>query len=226
MIKIKNLYFSYAKEYFTLNNVNFSLKHNEKAIIVGGKNSGKTSLVRILLGLDRFQKGEVLINNVDVKKINFKNDISVGYIPMQPPFMENKTVEENIKYIIKLREKKKDKIEIKLNNSLGHYSLFNIKNVKVNILNYYDKIKLALARLYVRNLDLIIVDDIFAGLNDNEAEDIAELIKELIKNNNNCTCVIFAENYNIRKYFDYKTYKLELGSLIDESVENGENLWV
>lgn len=223
MIKINNLYFSYAKEYYTLHDINFNLKKGDGAIIVGDRNSGKTSLIRIILGLDKCNSGTVLINNIPVAKINYKEDVSLGYIPKQPPFIQNKTVEYNLKYVIRLREKNKELVDVKVRNTLIEYNLYSIKNVKVEHLNYYDKLLLAIARLSVRGLDLLIVDDIFIGLNEKELKDVFSNLKQLIKSNNLCSVLITTSDEDLIGGFKYRKYYLKSGSL---GLEKGEtNEW-
>ena len=102
MINISNLFFSFAKEYYTLHDINFKLKKGDGAIIIGDKDSGKTSLVRLLLGLEKPNSGTILLNNVSIDKVDFKNDLSLGYIPQTPPFIAGKSVEYNLKYILLL----------------------------------------------------------------------------------------------------------------------------
>lgn len=218
MIKINNLFFSYAKEYYTLHDINFNLKKGDGAIIVGDKNSGKTSLIRVLLGLDKFNSGSVLINNIPIGKINYKEDLSLGYIPNEPPFIKNKSVEYNLKYVIRLREKNKELVDVKVRNTLIEYNLYSIKNVKVEHLNYYDKLILAIARLSIRNLDLLIVDDIFIGLSDKEMKDVVSILKQLIKSNM-CSVLITTSDENVVSDFRYKKYYLQSGSL---SLKKGE----
>ena len=224
MIKIGDLYFSFAKEYYTLHDINFSLNKNEGAIIIGDKDSGKTSLVRLLLGLDKANSGSVLLNNIPVDKINFKADIQLGYISKDPPFIHNRSVEYNLRYLVKLRNKNKDLVDVKVKNTLISYNLYAIKNVKVNLLNYYDKLMLSIARLSIRNLDLLIIDDIFGSLNEKELGDIISNLKSLIKQNN-CAVLITTDDEKISNHFKYNKFYLNLGTLLDKKESIDEWQW-
>ena len=59
MLKVKSVYVSFTKEYFTLNDLSFELAAGEKLIIVGNKESGRTALLRTLLNLEPLAKGEI-----------------------------------------------------------------------------------------------------------------------------------------------------------------------
>ena len=183
MLKVKSLFVSFTKEYYTLNDISFSLAPSEKLIVVGNKESGRTALLRALLRLESIAKGEIFYKNLSLDKVDFQNDISMGYLPAIPVFLDKKTVLENLEYVAKLRSQDKTYINAKIRNALAEFGLEYIKKKTVKELNYYDKIKLAIARLSIRNIDILLVDDIFSKLSSIERDKIIKLVKALIKNN-------------------------------------------
>ena len=214
MLNISHLYVSFVKEYYTLNDINLELNNGQKLIIVGSKESGRTAFLRTLLGLENIAKGDIAYNNIPIEKIDFKNDISLGYIPAIPSFLERKTVMQNIEYILKIRKENVKFQQAKINNALTEYGLNYIKNKKVIELSYLDRIKLAIARLSVRNIDILYVDDIFVNLSSLERSKVIKFIKELIKINN-CTSIIMTENEDVANEFGYRKKYLVYGSLSD-----------
>lgn len=214
MLKVNHLFVSFTKEYYTLNDISFELSNGQKLVIVGNKESGRTAMLRTLLGLEPMSKGEVLYKNISLDKIDFENDINVGYLPATPVFLENKTVKQNIEYVLKIRKDNQKFLDAKVNNALVGYGLDFIKNNKVKELNYLDRIKLAIARLSVRNLDLLLIDDIFTRLSTNEKSKIIKSIKSLIKTNN-ASALIMADNDEVASEFGYPKKYLIYGSLQD-----------
>jgi len=214
MLKVKSIFVSFTKEYYTLNDLSFELSSGEKMLIVGNKESGKTALLRVLLGLEPLSKGEVFYKNISLEKLDFQNDISVGYLPAVPAFLEKKSVEDNIEYIIKLRTKDKTYISAKTQNALVEYGLDFIRKKKVKELSYFDRIKLALARLSTRNLDILLVDDVFVKLSSMEKDKLIKQIKSVIKNQS-CTSLIMTESEEVADKFGYKKKYLIYGSLKD-----------
>ncbi len=79
MLSVNNVYLKYTKEYNTLNNINLQIENGEQVILFGEKESGKSSLIRVIAGLEKATKGEVLINNINVNKINYKADVRVMF---------------------------------------------------------------------------------------------------------------------------------------------------
>lgn len=215
MLKIKSLYVSFVKEYFTLNNINLELSPSEKLVIIGSKDSGRTALLRTIVGLEAIAKGEILIKNMPLSRIDFESDVELGYVPANPAFLEKKTVSENIEYIVKLRNENKNFINAKVQNALNEYGLSFIKNKKVKELNYFDRLKLALARLSTRNIELLLIDDIFVTLSTMEKEKAIKLIKNLVKSQG-CATLIMVDTQEVASMIGYKTKYLDYGSLSDD----------
>lgn len=70
-------------------------------------------MLRVLCKLEDFNSGEIYIKGIPLKKLDFKNDISMGYFPQTPVFMERKTVKENLEFVLKDRGFTKYEIEEK-----------------------------------------------------------------------------------------------------------------
>ena len=86
MIEIKNLYLKYIREYYALYDINIKIQKGESVALVGNEGSGKTTLLRVLAKLEKFDKGEVYIKDISLKKLDFRTDISLGYISYAPVF--------------------------------------------------------------------------------------------------------------------------------------------
>ena len=179
MISVKNLYLRYIREYYALYDVNLEIAQGESVALIGADDSGKTSLLRILNKLEKPTKGNIYINNRPIKKVNFKNDISVGYIPATPVFFEKKTVYENLKYVLSIRKLPPETIENKINEAIIEYSLEKIRDEIICNLSLNEKFILSFIRFTFRELDLLIIDNIFDKLPDVYIEIISDMIKKL-----------------------------------------------
>ena len=212
MLKVKHLYVSFTKEFFVLNDINIELKHGQRLVIVGNKESGRTAMLRTLVGLENKAKGEILYKNIPIEKIDFQNDISLGYLPVNSPFLDRKTVKQNIEYVLKLRTTDSSFLDAKVNNALVEYGLDYIKNKKVKELSYLDKLKLSIARLSVRNVDIFLIDDIFENLSKKEEDSIIKYLKELILVED-VTSVIAVNNKKTAEKFNGRKIKINFGSI-------------
>jgi len=161
MLKVNNLFLRYTREFYALYNINIDIADNEKVAFVGHDESGKTSLIRIFAKLEKMTKGEVFIKEIPLEKLNYKTDISAGYVPACPVFLEKKSVYENFKYILKGWGYSDSEMEAKINETIIEYSLEKIKDTKLKDLSLEEKYVLSLIRLTFRELEFLMVDNIF-----------------------------------------------------------------
>ena len=179
MLKVNNLYLRYTREFYALYNINIEIGDNEKVAFVGHDESGKTSLIRIFAKLEKMTKGEVFIKDIPLEKLNYKTDISAGYVPACPVFLEKKSVYENFKYILKGWGYSDSEIETKINDTIIEYSLEKIKDTKLKDLSMEEKYVLSLIRLSFRDLEFLMVDNIFDKLSQTTLEVVLALIKSI-----------------------------------------------
>ncbi len=179
MLRVKNLYLRYTREFYALYNINIEIADNEKVAFVGEDESGKTSLLRIFSKLEKVTKGEVYIKDIPLEKLDYKTDISAGYLPASPVFFEKKSVYENFKYTLKTWGYSDNEIESKINNAIIEYSLEKIKDTKIKDLTLDEKYILSIIRLSFRELDFLMVDNIFDKMNETTKEVAINLIKNL-----------------------------------------------
>lgn len=96
-IEFKNVYFAYVKDEFVLKNISFNIRQGEKIAFVGATGAGKTSIINLLCRFYDVQKGEILIDGVnikDVRKADLRKNIS---LVLQDIFLFSDTIENNIK---------------------------------------------------------------------------------------------------------------------------------
>lgn len=214
MLNVSNVYLKYTKEYNTLNNINLNVEDGEHVILFGEKESGKSSLIRVIAGLEKVTSGDVIIKNVDVKKINFKTDISMGYLSTLGAFLERKTVTQNLEYVLKIRKYDKEQINSKVNGVILSYGLEGLKDRKLKDLSPFDRIKVAIARLSLRKIDFLIVDDIFENFADSDSQKLATMINNII-DQNDCSSIVALSNEKLLKSFKGRLVRLKFGSIVD-----------
>lgn len=179
MLSIKNLNLKYTKEFHALEDISLDVAVGESVALVGELNSGKTTLLRVIAKLEEPDSGEVYINKIPLKKVDFRTDLSVGYVPYCPVFLEKKTVYENFRYILNKKGVRPADAEKMINNAIIDFSLEKIRDEKVKNIRKEDKYILSLIRLTFRPLDLLLVDNIFDEISDVYIDAILSMIKKL-----------------------------------------------
>lgn len=215
MIRIKNLFLRYTREFYALYDININIASGESVAFVGEDESGKTSLLRILAKLEKLTKGEVYIKDIPLEKLNYKTDINAGYVPATPVFLEKKSVYENFRYILKGWELTEKEIENKINNTIIEYSLEKIKDTKLKDLTLEEKYVLSLIRLSLRdNLELLMIDNIFDRLNEPTKEVVFNLIKQL--KTKKTTLIVATTKEDIANALCKRKIYFKYGSVVDK----------
>ena len=220
MILIKNLYLRFIREYYALHDINLEIAAGEKTVFLGSKGSGKTTLLRVLARLEEPTDGEVYINNKQLSKINFKSDLSVGYVPVLPIYLKKKTVEENFAYILKQRKVGKEQAEQKIGEVLKQFGIENLKCVNFEKLSLYEKYVVSFARLALREVSLLLVDNIFEKLSEKEIEDIIKLMETHFLQNKDLTSVVATSSSLIAKRVGERNIYFKFGSIVNTKPED------
>lgn len=158
MIELKNIEKTFGK-YQVLKDISLNIEPGKITAIVGPNGSGKTTIIKSILGLVKPDKGEILINNKSVIKEHlYRKDI--GYMPQVASFPDNLTVTEVFNMISDLRKQSVN----------GNANLINIlqlepeMNKKIKTLSGGNKQKVSACIALMFNPKIIILDEPTAGL--------------------------------------------------------------
>jgi len=220
-IKVDKLTFGYLKTQTCFSSATFSLKEGEKAVLLSGLHMGKSTLMRILAGLEDNYIGkiELLGYSMGKTKLAYKN---VVYLPEKPVLLENKSVEANIDYALKVLHEKSDNLDYIL--KVPH-SLEGIQKLKARRLSVINRTLLEIERAGLKNIKLLLIDrsidDIKAEIK-NRKEDENKLIPEL-KNmygeliKNSSSAIISCESIDDIKFYsaeDFTVFYVYMGKIL------------
>ena len=190
MISFVNVFVKYTNEFHALSNVSFKADKGEVVSLLGPVDSGKTCILRLLTGLEKPDKGEIYIKNIPYEKVDYKTDISMGYIPHKANFFDKKSVYDNLKYVLDIRKTDKSMLEEQINKAIIDFRLESIVDEKIYKLSLFQKYLVSIARLSFRKLDVVLIDNIFDDLSENETKELIKLFKKCFINKN--TLVLLA----------------------------------
>ena len=212
MIVFSNVFLKYTKEFYALNDVSFKAEKNQVIALYGPVDSGKTCILRILAGLEKQTKGEVYLKDIPIEKVDYLNDVSMGYIPYKSNFFEKKTVYDNLKYVLKIRGVSEAEQEAMINKALIDFRIENLKDEKVYRLSLYQKYLLSVVRLSFRKLEVVLIDNIFEELQPEEKKKLLSLFKkQFVKNG---SVVIYAtSDEEIAKSISTDIIKIRNGTI-------------
>lgn len=216
MINFQNVFISYTKEYDALHDLTLKIEKGEKVAIVGDSDSGKTTLLRAIANLQPIYKGELTIKDTVVSRVNFKQDVALGYIPKVPVFKNKKTVGENLLYVLKIRGYEQASMNFKVLSALKNFGIESLKNVPVESLTFTQKMLVQLARVSMRNVEIILIDNITKGLIKDEQNTLIKAIKLLVEINPDATVIFATDSEKIAKELNFKIIKLKRGEIEKE----------
>ncbi len=171
MIELKDIYKSFGK-IEVLKGVSFEHKKGEVLTILGPNSSGKTTLIKIILGMVIPQKGEIYIDGELVNgKYQYRNGID--YLPQIARFPDNLTVQELISLIKEMRVK-----ESREERLIEMFNLTPFLKQKLNNLSGGTKQKVNLVLAFMFDSPIIILDEPTTGLDPASLISLKKLIKE------------------------------------------------
>jgi len=200
-IEINDLSFSYDKT-DVLQNINFTINTKEFIAIIGPNGGGKSTLLKLILGLLEPRKGNILIHSKPSK--NFREQI--GYMPQQ--FIQNKTFPITIAQIVMsgLINKKniffsysKDEKQKAL-NALDMVGLKDFSDKKINMLSGGQIQRVFLARAIVCDPKILILDEPTSNIDPQGEYEIFKLLKEFNK-----TMTVIVVSHDLSMLMDFAT---------------------
>ena len=108
--------------------------------------------------------------------------------------VENKTVYDNLKYVLQERKVNKNEIENKINQLLIDFKIEKYKNIKIQDLDLYEKYLISFVRLSMRKLKVLLVDNIFDKLADEDSNALINLINDLFLSKK-VTTIVVCDNF-------------------------------
>lgn len=222
MLELKNINKSYRTGDFVqyaLKNVNLKFRKCEFVAILGSSGSGKTTLLNILGGLDRYDSGDLIINNKSTKK--FKNvewdyyrNNCIGFIFQSYNLISHISVLENVEMSLILSGyKKKDRKEKAL-LALEKVGLKDHAYKKPNQLSGGQMQRVAIARALVNDPEIILADEPTGALDSVTSLQIMELIKEIAKDK---LVIMVTHNKELAESYANRIIELKDGEILSDS---------
>ena len=222
-ISIKNVDFSYDNERKVLHNVNVDIKNKSMVALVGESGCGKSTITNLLLKLNKVDKGEILLNGINLNNIPFDELRKKVSFISHSSYIFNSTIEEN------LRMGNECATEEELYSALKKANLYEFvmgleKKLQTPVgengsfLSGGQKQRLALARMILTNPEVYIFDEATSNVDVESEDSILETIYALSKEK---TVVVISHRLANIKNAD-KIYVLEKGYIVESG--NHDNL--
>ncbi|QPH88839.1 ABC transporter ATP-binding protein [Campylobacter concisus] len=199
MIEILNLskhFFINDKRIDVLKELNLTIKKDKITVILGRSGCGKTTLLRLIAGLESVSLGE----------IKFKEQAKIGFVFQEPRLMPFLNVYENVVFPLK----KYEIDEAKIDRLISMIGLSDFKFAAVSQLSGGMSSRVSLARVLAYEANLILMDEPFAAL---DAFTRASMQAEILKLQAGKTIIFVTHNVDEALYLADEIILLEKGGM-------------
>lgn len=228
MLELKKI----TKEYdvaglkqLALNKINIKFRQNEFVSILGQSGSGKTTMLNIIGGLDKYTTGDLIINGISTKKYTdhdwdiYRNH-RVGFVFQSYNLIPHQTALQNVELALTLSGIGKEERRKRAIAVLKKVGLEKQINKRPNQMSGGQMQRIAIARALVNDPDILLADEPTGALDSETSLQVMDLLKEIAKEK---LVIMVTHNPELAINYSTRIVKLLDGKIIDDTNPfNGE----
>ncbi len=216
LIEFKNIWFKYPDaEDYVLKNVSIKIKRGEKIALIGASGAGKTTLADLLSRLYDIQKGEILIDGINIQKLSLKSLRNLVGIVSQDALLFNDNVLKNIAFTDDVIKKN---LDFAIKTALVDEFIPDLSKAKSTIigdqgtkLSGGQKQRIAIARAIYKNAPILVLDEATSSLDSTSEKKVQIALHKMMQHK---TSIIIAHRLATIQEVD-KIIVLENGKIIE-----------
>ena len=222
MLELKNITKDYVSGDSTvqaLKGISIEFRKSEFVSILGQSGCGKTTLLNIIGGLDRYTSGDLVINGKSTKKFKDKDwdayrNYSVGFVFQNYNLIPHQTVLSNVELALTISGVSREERKERAIKALEDVGLKEQIHKKPNQLSGGQMQRVAIARALVNNPDIILADEPTGALDTKTSVQIMEILKEISKDK---LIVMVTHNPELAEKYSTRIVKILDGVITDDS---------
>lgn len=178
MLEIKKVTKKYGNK-VAVDNISLKIKDGEIFGFIGHNGAGKTTLIKSIVGIHKFEEGDIILNNINIKEdeIKYKNQLS--YIPDSPDLYENLRGIDYLNFISDIYEVSLERRVELIKKYATIFELYDNLGDFISSYSHGMKQKLAIISALIHEPKLLILDEPFVGLDPKSSKKLKDLMKDL-----------------------------------------------
>ncbi|MBR4014474.1 MAG: ABC transporter ATP-binding protein/permease [Clostridia bacterium] len=222
MLELKDIRKQYGEGDSTvhaLSGVSLKFRENEFVSILGASGCGKTTLLNIVGGLDRYTSGDLIINGKSTKDFKdadwdtYRNH-SIGFVFQSYNLIPHQSVLSNVELALTLSGVSKTERRQRAKEALIKVGLGDQLHKKPNQMSGGQMQRVAIARALVNNPDILLADEPTGALDTTTSVQIMDLLKEVAKEK---LVIMVTHNPELAEQYSTRIVKLSDGKVIEDT---------
>ena len=209
-VEFQHINFSYKNEKPLFNNLNLSFKKGDFCFVLGANGSGKTSLLKLLIGENKAQSGKILFNNISIEKRSELTKL-IGYIPQEQSLDHEMSVSDIIDFTASFYFLNGTELKIQkelLVTSLGIEALLQ-KKIKQVSGGQTQMVNVVLGLLH--SPEIILLDEPFVGLDFEKTSKLIALLRTLNK-----TVICITHDLDVAEQYSDSILIMKEGAILEQ----------
>lgn len=222
MLSLKNIVKDYPvgdETVHALRGVSIDFRENEFVAVLGQSGCGKTTLLNIIGGLDKYSSGDLIINGRSTKDFKDRDwdtyrNHSIGFVFQSYNLIPHQTVLSNVELALTLSGVSKSQRRKRAEEALKRVGLGDQLNKKPNQMSGGQMQRVAIARALVNDPDIILADEPTGALDSETSVAVMEILKEISKDK---LIIMVTHNPDLANKYATRTINLLDGKVINDS---------
>ncbi len=220
LIDIKKDYYVAGGAVHALKGVSLKFRKNEFVSILGASGCGKTTLLNIIGGLDKYTSGDLVIEGVSTKQYTdrewdtYRNH-SIGFIFQSYHLIPHQTILQNVELALTIAGVDKEERRRRAIYALEKVGLADKINNRPNQLSGGQAQRVAIARALINNPEIVLADEPTGALDSKTSVQIMDLLKEIAKDR---LVIMVTHNPDLAERYSTRIIRLLDGEVVDDSM--------
>lgn len=182
MLKINNYSKNYGGSKKAVDDLTLEVKPGEIFGFIGHNGAGKTTTIKSIVGILDFEQGDILIDNISIKKDAISCKQKIAYIPDNPDIYEQLTGIQYLEFISNIYKIDKVKSKEVIEKYAKEFEIYDNLSDIISSYSHGMKQKLVIIGALIHNPKLLVLDEPFVGLDPKASFKLKEIMKELCSN--------------------------------------------